>query len=340
MAFIPPQGNKTVMVDNSNNIVYPASFQKVVATQATIAGNNFTSVPSVIDPENATTTQLPSVASVVNYVADVVEGGSSGLIPAIQSDIQSLGQVKSNRGEFWFEGGTLSCANKFQLNTFSCVWTATLNASDLPTANNNSWIYTCRHVSNSTGFHVGVHQQAENGWKPYMWLQFYYYDSTNTNHYISKNFVVDCYDGKPHTFAVIFNGSLVKFLIDNEQKLSATLDYEFTPRDCSYPLSIAKIKHKISRIKYFNFDMSDSNAPYTITDYIAGKEQPPIMNTLNTGYIAQLSLDDYSIRVGATQIVPDVSSSNNDATITGAVYGSKDKSIAKMAQLFYQSQQG
>lgn len=339
MAFIPPQGNQTVMVDNSNNIVYPAIFNRISVNQATIAGNNFTSVPSVIDPENATTTQMPSVASVVSYVADVVEGGSSGLIPAIQSDIQSLGQVKSNRGELWFNGGRLACANKFQLNTFSCVWTATLNASDLPTGNNNTWIYTCRHVANSTGFHVGVHQPTGNV-GPYMWLQFYYYDSTNTNHYISKNFITDCYDGKPHTFAVIFNGGLVKFLIDNEQKLSVTLDYEFAPRDCSYPLSIGAITHRISRIKYFNFDMSSDDAPYTLADYMEGKEQPPIMNTLNSGQFAQLSLDDYSIRVGATQIVPDVSSSNNDATITGSVMGSKDTSIAKMAQLFYQSQQG
>jgi hypothetical protein len=80
--------------------------------------------------------------------------------------------------------------------------------------------------------------------------------------------------------------------------------------------------------------MSDVNAPYTIADYIAGKDESPLL----TGTL--LSLDDYSIKVGATKIVPDVSGNNNDATIEGSVYGSKDKSIAKMAQLFYQSQQG
>ena len=193
------------------------------------------------------------------------------------ANIASLAVAKANRGEFWFYGGTLTCANKFQLNAFSCVWTATLNVSDLPTTNNNTWVYTCQHKANSTGFHVGVHQPTEN--KPaYMWLQFYYYDSSNTCYYISRNFVVDCYDGKPHTFAVIFNGSLIKFLIDNELKLSATLDYDFVPRDCSYPLSIGAITHKISRIKYFNFDMSDANAPYTIADYISGKDESPLLN--------------------------------------------------------------
>jgi len=196
------------------------------------------------------------------------------------ANIASLAVAKANRGEFWFYGGTLTCANKFQLNAFSCVWTATLNVSDLPTTNNNTWVYTCQHKANSTGFHVGVHQPTEN--KPaYMWLQFYYYDSSNTCHYISQNFVADCYDGKPHTYAVIFNGSLIKFLVDNELKLSATLDYDFVPRDCSYPLTIGAITHKISRIKYFNFDMSAEDAPYTIDDYISGKDESPLLNQSN-----------------------------------------------------------
>lgn len=193
------------------------------------------------------------------------------------ANIASLAVAKANNGEFWFQGGTLTCANKFQLNAFSCVWTATLNVSDLPTTNNSTWIYTCRHVANSTGFHVGVRQPAENG-SPYMWLQFYYYDSTNANHYISRSFITDCYDGKPHTYAIVFNGSLIKFLIDNELKLSATLDYDFVPRDCSYPLTIGAITHKISRIKYFNFDMSADDAPYTIADYISGKDESPLLN--------------------------------------------------------------
>lgn len=204
------------------------------------------------------------------------ELGGGEILDNIVTDITDLQQTKSNRGEFWFEGGSLVCENKFQLNAFSCVWTATLNVSDLPTTKNSTWVYTCKHVANSTGFHVGVHQPAENK-RPYMWLQFYYYDSTNTNHYISKNFAADCYDGKSHTYAVIFNGSLIKFLIDNELKLSATLDYDFVPRDCSYPLTIGAITHKISRIKYFNFDMSANDAPYTIADYIAGKDESPLL---------------------------------------------------------------
>jgi hypothetical protein len=52
---------------------------------------------------------------------------------------------------------------------------------------------------------------------------------------------------------------------------------------------------------------------------------------------ALLSLDDYSISVGGSKIVPDVSGNLNDATITGAVYGSKDNSIARLSALIGQA---
>lgn len=462
MAFVAPQGNKTVMVDNNNNIVYPASFQKVVATQATIAGNNFTDVPSVIDPENATTTQLPSVASVVNYVADVVEGGSSGLIPAIQSDIQTLGQVKSNRGEFWFKGGFATISNMSM---------------------NGSWSLCCRirmqasQVQYASIFHFGA---------------FYLYWNTRLAVYCSPTISsvtpisVDdnnrLANGEWHSLVVSYDGTTLKLTDETGVLLSIATSSQISISD-RLLIGESKYNGQMADIKYFNFDMSDVNAPYTIDDYISGKDESPLLQTtqpiidwhnlsgntqsttqtkgqsgtleLNrtaasyprifengtfkvgyTYYIrlsgkvlfpsgdtgvslrlrlptstaeitnnltgevvvstpsnsqyafgqgdgvefdrtikfiptetnndencllyfnpiatgsnsyvnvsvrcdnALFSLDDYSIKVGATQIVPDVSSYNNDATITGAVYGSKDKSIAKMAQLFYQSQQG
>lgn len=455
MAFIPPQGNKTVMVDNSNNIVYPASFQKVATNQATIAGNNFTSVPSVIDPENATTTQLPSVASVVNYVADVVEGGSSGLIPAIQSDIQTLGQVKSNRGEFWFNGGKLTCSNMSM---------------------NGSWSLCCRVKMQTTqARYASIFRLGE----------FYLYWNTRLGVICSpvissiKQISADddnrLANGEWHSLVVSYDGTTLNLTDETGVLLSVATS---EPISTSGNLLIGEVNYngQIADVKYFNFDMSDVNAPYTIADYISGKDESPLLqgvqpvfnwsyygkatktdNTLDYSYEyvgtfiyprpigdslleagktykfvfrssstsamprlytrigdatktevswqytnlttgevgsgssiginataifgtttttdtiesvltikpaishslyftmnggttleavsiqqvgALLSLDDYSIKVGATQVVPDVSGNNNDATITEVVYGSKDTSIAKMAQLFYQSQQG
>ena len=484
MAFIPPQGNQTVMVDNSNNIVYPASFQKVVATQATIAGNNFTSVPSVIDPENATTTQLPSVASVVNYVADVVEGGSSGLIPAIQSDIQTLEQVKSNRGEFWFNGGLLTTINRMPLNTpFSCVWTCSMTKAEFEKhiTGSPAIIGNEAYFGSPTtyqGWTICRSPTYEGTYPNNILFGVSGIDTSNGYDYRNIN-ILNYLDGNPHVWLVVYNGLSTSLYIDNNQISSITGTFNFAQSRRTFTIGGLGATNengyyvwgKFSRIKYFNFDMSNANAPYTIADYIAGKDESPFLKlgsattynananwlafhnnegtfastgndltftasedatagylvfyvdanvksgskidvsidsfstdssatftnwqgvagntsglnasgkSANTSYGystsftttadatnigfwlwktgtfttgetltlvkpqikvngALLSLDEYSIKVGATQIVPDVSSNNNDATITGSVYGSKDTSIAKMAQLFYQSQQG
>ena len=80
----------------------------------------------------------------------------------------------------------------------------------------------------------------------------------------------------------------------------------------------------------FNFDMSAAGAPYSITDYSAGKPVPP-------SALAQTAvlLENYTFTVGSTQYIPDVSGNNNDATITGTgtVAGTFDKAIAKLASL-------
>ena len=261
------------------------------------------SVQSKIDEAKYYAEEAKKQADEATLISD-----PEGWRTSTEANITTLSQIKSNRGELYFNGGSMACADKFMLDgPFSCVWTATLNVSDLPTGSNNTWIYTCKHVANSIGFHVGVHQPVDNK-PPYMWLQFYYYDSTNASHYISKSFITDCYDGKPHTFAVIFNGGLVQLLIDNEQKLSATLDYDFIPRDCSYPLTVGAITHKISRIKYFNFDMSDVNAPYTIADYIAGKDESP-----DVAELTLLSLDN---SVSGNGVI-DNSINRNNAIVSG-----------------------
>jgi hypothetical protein len=79
----------------------------------------------------------------------------------------------------------------------------------------------------------------------------------------------------------------------------------------------------MSRIKYFNFDMSDANAPYTIADYISGKDESPLLNSGNDfnfnltdeiGFIqripeSNLTLTDSSTNVGYIKFEADSTSS-------------------------------
>lgn len=253
-----------------------------------------------------------------------------------EANITTLSQIKSNRGELWFNGGSMACANKFTLDgAFSCVWTGTLNYDDMPhdkyangsDVTNFTWVRTCTHAKRNIGFHVGVAKLSE-GKSPSMWFQFYYdYNAeTDTSKFISKSFTCSYYDNKPHIFAIVFDGSKIRFLIDDVEKASGVIEGELKPTICNNPLTVSNanypIIHKISRIKYFNFDITNSEAPYTLADYIAGKDEPP-----NS---ALLSLADYSFNGE----VLDNSGKGNHATITGNVKGTNDNAVESLFQKF------
>ena len=466
MAFTPPQGNKTVMVDNNSNIVYPASFTKVITTQATISGNNFTSVPSVIDPASASTTQLPSVASVVNYVADVVEGGSSGVIPAIQSSIQSLKLSKINRGAFYFggagNGGDSSKGDMIIRSGFGIPLPFSVALRVRATNEQTGTLSYLFRVLN------GIYIARQSGLRVEKW---------NSSGQKEKQLVAptnieeEIFDGNWHSIIVTCTSTTLSLYYEKGLIVTGTGNIQGGGDFTDIQPSILRIGGgggtsgfggQISSINVFNFDMSDNNALYTIDDYINGKDESPMLKggasySANSGWYSRwgngnvvangdsiditmtkdegtsnmsivlpsrdfiggqsitasydsvesssevtirglnlyvtnniadnksfvdnkielttkisgngmiqlivicnestipngtmfsikglkinvngalLSLDDYSIRVGATQIVPDVSGNLNDATITGAVYGSKDNSIARLSALIGQA---
>lgn len=107
----------------------------------------------------------------------------------------------------------------------------------------------------------------------------------------------------------------------------------------------AKIPARLSRVRIFNFDMSAEGAPYTIADYTSGKPLPPALCDTVAAARALLALEDYSISVGATRYVPDVSGNAYDATViesggsgesawTGSVKGTRDAAIKRLCDLF------
>lgn len=104
-------------------------------------------------------------------------------------------------------------------------------------------------------------------------------------------------DGKPHAWALVCgknatNGFFKLYrdgvLIDS--KMSLALFDDFIPE---YGFSFGKhqtsgatdksAKGRLSRIAFFNFDVSKSNALYSLADYQAGKSVPPILNLMARG---------------------------------------------------------
>ena len=157
-------------------------------------------------------------------------------------------------------------------------------------------------------------------------------------------------DGKMHTLQFIVPSADVatwKAFIDGvdiapeSDRISGTFDGTF---DLTMPLSFGgngilgnPLEVEFARIFIANYDMSASDAPYSVADYAAGKLPPPSVCDSSAEKRALLALDDYSIEVGSTKYIPDVSGGANDFTVTGDFKGDKDISIKRLAALISQS---
>ena len=140
-------------------------------------------------------------------------------------------------------------------------------------------------------------------------------------------------DGKTHTYALICGKTsdkgFFKCYQDNLRKdlKSIAVWDDFTP---TYGFYLGKhatssstdnsAKGKISRIAFFNFDISDETKAYTLEDYINGKDIPNSLITATEGDRAIWALDNYTYTStdSSSKYLKDIVGGNN-ATITGDI---------------------
>lgn len=233
---------------------------------------------SLVDKElsdESLETHIPTSSAVVSYVDNQTT--------PIKEDVVDLQQTKSNNGEFYFECGALTTTNKMPLNTpFSCIWTMAMTQEEFvqhksyfPKIIGNLGYWTepdcgwCINRIDSTSL-IGIGANNVGGSGKYNELD-----------------AVNYLDGNPHIWSVVYNGTNISLYIDNVKKTSFTFTFESS--EATNPLGVGStptstnqnygVWGKFSRIKYFNFDMSDVNAPYTIADYISGKDESPLLQT-------------------------------------------------------------
>lgn len=156
--------------------------------------------------------------------------------------------------------------------------------------------------------------------------------------------------GKMHTIQFIVPSADIatwKAFVDGvdiapeSERISGTFDGTF---NLAMPLSFGgtgisgnPLEIEFARIFIANYDMSASDAPYSVADYAAGKLPPPSVCNTSAEKRALLALDDYSIEIGSTKYIPDISGAANDFTVTGDFKGDKDISIKRLAALISQS---
>ena len=299
------QADKVKLIAELKGILASGDVQTFVQIPATIY-NRLIDVSAL----EYTIVELAGVVAQANAILEQFRSESAG----ITESIKTLSQVKSNRGELHFNGGSLACSQKWTTNgAFSVVFTMAINKETMPT-NPTDWIGTATNFNSNRGMLIS-HDKA--------YLRFYliWSDSTGTRKMISRAITNDrYYDGKPHIWCYSFTGNSLKVKIDD------TFNVEYSAVDCTEiqhtsPFTFKPEIQVVSRVKAFNFDITSEDAPYTLADYVAGKDEPP-----NT---ALLSLADYSIqRNSTTKVVLDESGNGNVATITGDVVGTKDSAIS------------
>ncbi len=159
----------------------------------------------------------------------------------------------------------------------------------------------------------------------------------------------DTSGNSPAAIPAYIDGSMAGNLVAAVGKHNTSVSFQrpLVINECGVYVGDAKcnkFKIALSRISVFNFDMSAEGAPYTVADYAAGKLVPPALYDPAAAQRALLALEDYSIAVGATRYVPDISGNAYDATVvesggsgetawTGTVKGSRDTATKRLCDL-------
>ena len=303
------QADKVKLIAELKGISATGEVQTFVQVPATIY-NRLIDVSAL----EYTIVELAGVVAQANAILEQFRSESAG----ITESIKTLSQIKSNRGELHFADGTLTCSQKVDITgAFSVVWTATIGANiygGVAGTYRKQNVYTGLDAGVQKGFTITMDDQFIG-----VYLRWWKSDGSAGRFSNTVN-VQSYFDGKPHVWAYIFDGNNVRVLIDNKQITTAAVN-DFATTSPTNALTIKSPDSKLARLKYFNFAITNSEAPYTLADYMDGKDEPP-----NT---ALLSLADYSIqRNSTTKVVLDESGNGNVATITGDVVGTKDSAIS------------
>jgi hypothetical protein len=266
--------------------------------------------------ENLNVYSTEETADWVRHEIEQVSSELNETVGNLTERLENEIETKSNIGEFYFNGGGFKSPKAWTTNgAFSVAFTMCVDVANIPVSP-KEWIGTTTNIAAGRGMLLSYD-------KSYIRIYLIWTDSAGNRQMLSKPVRNSSfYDGKPHKWFYIFTGSKVILNIDNTYKL------EYDIEDCS------EIQHTsglnffyetiqiVSRVKAFNFDMSANDAPYTIEDYMAGKEETPLIDTI-------LSLDN---AISGTQVL-DKSGNKNHANVSGEVLCCKVNNLACCSDL-------
>ena len=226
------------------------------------------------------------VLSEINYVSQDVQNNSA--------NISSLAVAKANRGEFWFNGGFLQNDRlKYsQGNPFSFAFGFRANKSDI------LGITTSIYIVNLGFLYLYLPADTKK-------IAFYS-GGVFGGKYISDADNDRLLNGEWHSLVISYDGITLK--LTDETGVLLSVSATLPSQSSSSAIKIGSyFIGQMRSIKYFNFDMSDANAPYTIADYISGKDESPLLHgsqpVFNWANSTSATLEDIGVAVGDNGVV-------------------------------------
>lgn len=196
-----------------------------------------------------------------------------------ENRIGNLQQTKSNRGEFWFQGGILECSTKWISNFYSFAMTFRMTPeeailNEVTGTSDYQWLGTCVYGTNQKGFCLSIDPNGTNETK--LLVLVFGTKGAESKTIQINNFRSKYCDNKNHSLILVCNPSKLICQIDND--VYSGTPPVFDEIENTRAFKIYSNNSRISRVKYFNFDITDANAPYTIDDYLAGKDESSFLN--------------------------------------------------------------
>ena len=236
-----------------------------------------------------TIVELAGVVAQANAILEQFRSESAG----ITESIKTLSQVKSNRGELWFGGGKLQIPNM----SFVGVWSIAMRIKT-----NN---YPARYTS--------LVQLSD---------KFYLYWNTRlavlSSTYIAnaKQVSVEAdsrlTDGNLHSLAICYDGTTLRLFDETGEILAVATSGQINLSNLNLNIGDT-FDGQIADVKMFNFDITSEDAPYTLADYINGKDESPL---LKGGFTTNASEKKYAPASSATYPCTITTDDNNIITIT------------------------
>jgi len=307
--FSQADSSYTVMVDDDNVLVRPTALQLKQANGFVFEDDlykfqiNFDTSPS----------------------AKVVQTTKTITINTPYIDISDFKKDKQGRGSLYFDNGYADTANYTQGFPTSICFTTRYLSSTTPeqTAPTIFNIGGVSSVATTTGITLRATMTTSSQ------LVLYARFSPNATAWeetLDSNF----FDGKEHACVFIATTTGYKFYKDGVLVKSNSWSNSFLQTTFFRIGSSTTTSNRLSRVKQFNFDMSDVNAPYTFQDYTAGRDESPSLHSTTASQKAFISFCDYTLNGK----VLDASGQGRDATITGNIVGTRDSEIASLYNAF------